>query len=412
MKSLFAEILAERRAQALEGTVRAAEVVPRPVEWLWDGVIPAAMLVGLFGRPGEGKSTIALDLAARLSREGATVLIVSAEDDRARVLRPRLEAAGADLENVVLWCLEERALDLPDGVDALRGVVEALGAALVILDPINALIGLEVNSHRDHHIRRVFAPLARLAEESGATVLAVGHLNKGASEDPLSRVGGSVAYTAAARQVLLAAADPADDGRRILAVAKSNVGEIPPPIAYRLEGVELEAGIRTSRVVWLGEAPEVDVRALLAPPAREERTLVAEVADALRAILADGPKPARDVERELREALGAEVSKDTLHRARAIAGVVTAKRGFREGWTWSLAAEGSPEGSTPNPVHVESSSRPAQTGSPSPEGSTAGDVRTFEPSSAEDPPSCVRCARYGPDHVGSHTRSWEEVGKP
>ncbi len=357
-----------RREEAEAGgarTLPAARLASRPVEWIWRPYVPAGMLTLLAGRPGEGKSTAAVDVAARVSRAGRAVLIISAEDDPERIIRPRLEVARADLDRVFVWRAD--LPELPDGVEAIAEEARQLGVALVVLDPLNAFIALAVNSHRDHHVRRVLAPLGHLAEETGAAVLVVGHLNKGAGEDPLARVGGSVAYVAAARQVLVAAPDPADDGRRVLAAVKSNVAELAPALAYGVEGVELPGGIRTSRVVWLGEAPEVDVRALLAPPAREERTLALEVAEVLRQILADGPRPAREVKREVREAVG-DVSEGLIAKARRAAGVEARKSGFEGSWEWYLA-EDSHEDSRPTPWERESSARPAETATPAPEDS-------------------------------------------
>jgi 5S rRNA maturation endonuclease (ribonuclease M5) len=343
-------------------TIPASAVRPERVAWVWPDRVPAGMLTLFAGRPGEGKSTIVIDLAARVTRQGGVVIVCSAEDDPARVLRPRLEAAGADLERVHIW---QAPLELPEGVEALRAEVERLGATLVVIDPLNAYIGLETNTHRDHHVRRVLAPLGELASRTGAAVVVIGHTNKAASDDPLMRVGGSIGFTAAARQVLLAATDPADEGRRVLAVVKSNVAAFPAPVAYTIEPVTLEGGITTSRIAWLGEAPEVDVRTLLAPPAREERSLALEAAGILREILAAGPRPAREAERELREALG-DLSHGLIVKARQLAGVGARKAGFEGGWEWYLPEE-SREESRPNPSERDSSARRAETDPSGPE---------------------------------------------
>jgi hypothetical protein len=161
--------------------------------------------------------------------------------------------------------------------------------------------------------------------------------------------------------VLLAAADPTDEARRVLAVVKSNVAAFPAPLAYTIEPVALEGGITTSRIAWLGEAPEVDVRTLLAPPAGEERSLALEAAGILREILAAGPRPAREVERELREALG-DVSHGLVVKARRIGGIGARKAGFGGGWEWYLVEE-----SRPNPSERDSSARPAETAPSRPE---------------------------------------------
>lgn len=318
-------------------TFTGQEVEPRPVSWIWEGYVPEAMLTLLAGRPGEGKSTIAVDLTARVTREGGSVLFISAEDDWGRVLRPRLEAAKALLDRVYSIDLQKHGFELPSGIGTLQEALRETQAKLVVLDPINAFIALEVNSHRDHHVRRVLGPLSQLAEKTNVAILALGHLNKSNEEDPLTRVGGSIAYVAAARQVLVAAADPNNEDRRILAPVKSNVARLNPPLAYRVEEAEISAGIKTSRIQWLDTAPEVDVRTLLKAPISEHRTLVPVVTEIIRAVLTSGERPANEVKHEVREALG-HVSEGVIAKARQLAGVVVRRRGFgRDGqWVWAV----------------------------------------------------------------------------
>ncbi len=390
-----------RSATEAAGKTRpAAEVEPRRVSWIWQDYVPSGMLTVLAGLPGLGKSTIALELAARISRDGLAVIVASGEDPAETVIRPRLEAAGADLDLVHLWVGD---LELPDGAEALEAEVRRLKAALVVIDPLNAFLAIDTNSHRDHHVRRVLRPLAELAEGTGAAVLVAGHLNKGSGSEPLLRVGGSIGLVAAARQVLVAASD---GDRTILAVAKSNVGRIPPPVAYRIEPVLLDGSVETARIAWLGEAPDVDLRALLAPAGPEERSLAEEVAEVLRTALAGGPRPAREVEREIREALG-DVSHGVIVKARRIAGVAARKRGFGEGWDWYLQEE-SREESRRIPELRDSSARPAETAPQPPEESRSWDGDSSRVVYIDGRP-CVRCLRYGPGHIGEHIAEWPGV---
>jgi hypothetical protein len=140
---------------ASEYTVRAADVHPEKVEWLWPGRVPFGMTTVLGGFPGVGKSTVLYDLAARVSLEGKAVLIVTAEDHLAAVVRPRLEAAGANLD---LVHIVKVPITLPEGTKLLAEAVRDLDVALVTLDPLVAFIGDSINTHRDHHVRRVLAP--------------------------------------------------------------------------------------------------------------------------------------------------------------------------------------------------------------------------------------------------------------
>ncbi len=385
-------------------TIRASEIVGRNVEWLWPNRVPLGMTSVLAGFPGVGKSTILYDLSARISLEGRAVLIATAEDHLAHVVRPRLEAAGADLDLVHVVDVD---ITLPDGIGELRKIVTELDVALVVLDPLVAFISEKVNSHRDHHVRRVLAPLAELAEETKAAIVVVIHTNKGSDTEPLMRISGSIGFTGAARSVLLAADDPQDESRRILAVVKSNLAEMPPPLAYRLDGVALQGGISTSKVEWLGEAPEVDVRELLAPRDLEARTALGEAVDFLRdAGVLSRALPAKDLERDAEQGLG--LNRRTLRRAREVLGIPAWKAGFREGWMWGPRPNEGPltEGDTRRGHATLSplspSLRPAETVSPAPEGD--------RPDVAKEP--CVRCDRYGPDHAGEHIASWGADWRP
>lgn len=330
---------------------RLADVAAKPVEWLWPDYIPAGMLCLLDGDPGVGKSTLSADLAARASSGrpmpdgtggGAPVgvVILSAEDDLARTVRPRLEAAGADLDRIVTVALRERDGDIraplitSDDLAMLEQAVKDTQARLVIIDPLVAYLPDEVDTNGDHDVRRALRGLAELAERTGCAVLVVRHLRKGAAENPLYRGGGSIGIIAAARAAFLLARDPEDAERRILAPLKMNVAPAPPARAFRLE---LEPGHAHPHVSWEGVSA-LDASALLAvPDGTEDRSALREAKEVLRQILADGPQRA-EVARLLARRAG--VSDRTLARARRSLAIVPRHVG-RPGesdqhWEWYL----------------------------------------------------------------------------
>ncbi len=242
---------------------------PEEVEWYFEGRVPLGSLTLLVGPAGLGKTTFACELSARgtrgqLDSPAAAVIFATAEDSLAHTLVPRLIAAGADPDRIHFVSIRgddglETGLTLPEDTDELQNAVKKTGANLIILDPVVGHLSGNIDSHKDHSVRRALAPLARLAEDTGAAILGIGHLNKSSSTDVLTRVGGSVAFGAAARSVLLLGEDhEAVEGspERLLIHAKSNLG--PLSLAHRLkveartittEGRE----IATSRVAWLGE---------------------------------------------------------------------------------------------------------------------------------------------------------------
>ena len=235
----------------------AADVAPERVRWLWRGRIPLGKVTVLDGDPGLGKSTLMADIAARVttarllpddSRSAldnpASVLVLSAEDGAGDTIRPRLEAAGADLERVQIWhCnLDDDASEmlpsLPEDIGLLANLIQEHEVALVTIDPLMAYLSANTHSFRDQDVRRALAPLAKVGEATGAAIVLVRHLNKAPGGAAIYRGGGSIGIIGAARSGLLVAKHPDDETRRVLASTKSNLGPPPPSLAYRLVGTE------------------------------------------------------------------------------------------------------------------------------------------------------------------------------
>lgn len=356
----LAAAMATKEAISREGEVvllNGADVKPEPVCWLWQGWLALGKLHILAGAPGQGKTTIALAVAAAVTRGGrlpdgsacepGNVLIWSGEDDPADTLLPRLMAMNADLRRV---CFVQGARI--DGqivpFDPARDIVQLAdaagrigGAKLLILDPVvSAVTG---DSHKNTEVRRALQPVVELASALGAAVLGISHFGKGsAGRDPTERVVGSVAFGAVARVVLVAAKVKGPDGeeRRIIARSKSNIGPDDGGFVYSLDQVEAAPGIQASRLLW-GEAVQGSARDLIAEPEDQGDELV-DVDGFLRNVLADGvPTPSKAVQKDAREA-GFNIR--TVQRAAKRIGVVIAKGGMKDGWYWTLPkATRSPE---------------------------------------------------------------------
>lgn len=245
----------------------AASVEPMPTRWLSRGRVPLGGLTVIAGRQGEGKSTWACHLAAattngltsgNLAGQPSEVVMVTAEDNWSSTLRPRMEAAEANLHRVHFVKAGNEVgeiLQLPDDAPELASLLRPLHPALIVLDPLVALLAGNVDSYRDQDMRRALSPLHQLAAELDCAVIAIWHLNKGTGTDWMTRVAGSSGLTAAARSVLLFGPDPdyPSSPRRALAHVKCNVGTLAPGRSYRIEEAKIgEQEIETSKIIPFG----------------------------------------------------------------------------------------------------------------------------------------------------------------
>ncbi|MGU7838700.1 bifunctional DNA primase/polymerase [Burkholderia sp. AW33-5] len=335
---------------------RVADVQARPIEWLWPSVFALGKHSIIAGPPGLGKSQLSIFLAAAVSVGGTLpdgskcpqgdVVMLTMEDDIADTIRPRLEAAGADLNRVyVLDGVPEklkngqdgmRAFDLTRDVQLLGQLADKLeNLRLIIVDPISAFMG-ETDSHKNAEVRAALSMISKLAESRRAALLSISHLNKSSESNALNRVTGSGAFAAQARAVYIVARDSEDDTIRTMSPAKNNVGDDRTSFFFTVEGVTLNSGIATSKAVWQERTEERSAdEALERKKGRDTDTAMGRAARFIHEQLQDGPKPSKEVQSAAKDA---SISEKTLRRARETLGVVTKKaEGSKNGeWLWIL----------------------------------------------------------------------------
>jgi len=343
-----------------------ADVEPEEVRWLWGARIPRAKLSEIVGDPGEGKSWLTMALVGLmtsgrplpgdpdLDRPPERVVLVSAEDGPEDTIRPRLDAAGADLDRVHILDGIVNAkgfLDLLNLQEPLHrlwlaDLVTSLEASVLIIDPLSAYLG-STDSYRDSEVRGILAPLANMAERTGAAVLTVRHLTKGSASRAIYRAGGSIGFTAAVRNSMLVGRVEEGSEERACLVIKSNLAAFPDPVGFTLEGGSFQ---------WTA-TPKVTAGDLLRgdgePDDRRDR---ADAVEWLRAFLARGPQASTDLFKAAERELG--VSEKTIKRARhAMEDEIIVERLSEPGgergagrWIWRLRSRGPHPQAVPVPL--------------------------------------------------------------
>ena len=267
--------------------IRMSDVELTPVDWLWKPYLPFGKLSVLQGNPGEGKTYFAMHLAAACTNgkllpnmermEPFNVIYQTAEDGLGDTVKPRLIEAGADLDRVLVIDDSEVQLTLSD--ERIEKAIVENNARLVIIDPIQAYLGADVDMNRANEVRPIFMRLGQVAQRTGCAILLIGHLNKAAGMQSLQRGLGSIDIAAAVRSVMFIGKLKHDPTMRILTHEKSSLAPPGVSLAFSLGD---EGGFR-----WVGEY-DITADEMLSgiEPQRETKTQQAK--DLICALLAGG----------------------------------------------------------------------------------------------------------------------------
>ena len=304
--------------------IRMSDVELTPVEWLWKPYLPFGKLSVLQGNPGEGKTYFAMHLAAACTNgkllpnmermEPFNVIYQTAEDGLGDTVKPRLIEAGADLDRVLVIDDSDVQLTLSD--ERIEKAIIENNARLVIIDPIQAYLGADVDMNRANEVRPIFMRLGQVAQRTGCVILLIGHLNKAAGMQSLQRGLGSIDIAAAVRSVMFIGKLKHDPTMRILTHEKSSLAPPGVSLAFSLGD---EGGFR-----WVGEY-DITADEMLSgiEPQRETKTQQAK--DLICTLLAGGKqvlsedidkaalergipgRTVRDAKRELGDALKSRI---------------------------------------------------------------------------------------------------------
>lgn len=309
--------------------INMADVESKNVEFLWYPYIPYGKITIIQGDPGEGKTTAVLRIAALLTkgeklpednqeREPVNVIYQTAEDGLADTVKPRLEAAGADCSRILV--IDESAENLSMLDSRIEEALKETGAKLIILDPIQAYLGSNVDMHRANEIRPVMKHLGNIAEKYGCAIILIGHMNKASGSKSTYRGLGSIDFQATARSVLIVGRIKDDPTCRVIVHDKSSLAPEGPSIAFRLD--------KDNGFEWEGII-DITVDELLS--GEQKTSKLNKAKDFLKSYLADGPKAYNDIEVEAAEN---GIKSRTLYTAKDELGVVSKKVGAK--WFWGF----------------------------------------------------------------------------
>lgn len=343
--------------------LNAAGIEPEPIRWIWPGWLARNKIHLIAGAPGTGKTTIALSIAASVSKGSAfpdghktapgKVILWSDEDELNDTLVPRLIAAGADLNLIEFVgpvtefdpdrkANRARPFDPAYDIDELTRVLAPIdNVALIIIDPITSAISGD--SHKNNDVRRGLAPLGELARQKDAALLGITHFTKGTQgRDPLERVTGSLGFGARGRFVFATAKQRQAEGEEtepqfVLMRVKTNHAKPEGGFRYEIKPDDIEINstktrISTTRIKW-GAAIDGDPRAVFAEAEADPDDGEPDAVDFLRGFLSGGQKEFKEV---VREGRAAGYSLDQLKRAKKSLRVKSEKDGMGGGWYWRL----------------------------------------------------------------------------
>ena len=309
--------------------ISMSEINAEEVQWLWYPYIPLGKLTILQGDPGEGKTSFILAVIAALTRgdplpeceqaaEPMNVIYQTAEDGLADTIKPRLESAGADCTRVLVIDEGKRELTLCDA--RLEEAIRRTAAKLIVLDPLQAYLGSNVDMHRANEVRPVLKRLSLMAERTQCAVILIGHMNKAQGLKSGYRGLGSIDFRASARSVLIVGRLKSGDTLRIVAQDKNSLAPEGAAIAFELHP---EHGFQ-----WKGFCDATVDNILNGTGQVQTKTMQME--DELRRFLTQ-PRPAEEV-LALAKQLG--ISERTLKIAKRNLGILSERRADQ--WLWRL----------------------------------------------------------------------------
>lgn len=328
-----------RRDEPSLKLINMEQVEVEKIDWLLYPFIPFGKVTIVQGDPGEGKTTMVLQIIAKLTKgeavlpsgsdepaleektmdlEPVNVIYQTAEDGLGDTIKPRLLSAGADCSRVMVIDDNDQALTMMDA--RLEEAIIRTKARLVVLDPIQGFLGAAVDMHRANEIRPLMKRIAVLAEKYHCAIILIGHMNKNSNGKSSYRGLGSIDFQAAARSVLIVGRIKDEPEIRVVCHVKSSLAPEGKSVAFRLD--------KDTGFEWIGEY-DISADDLLSGDNRGQK--IHEAKEFLKEILVSGSVAQTKVAEEA-ESRG--IKKKTLWNAKKELEIESVKIGNQ--WFWML----------------------------------------------------------------------------
>lgn len=303
------------------------DITETSVKWLWYPYIPLGKITIMQGNSGMGKTMLALNIAATLSRgetlpgdtqsrEPINIIYNTAEDGLGDTIKPRLRSAGADLARINTINENSNSLTMTD--ERLKSSILEIGARLLILDPIQAYLGAKIDMNKANEVRPVFSQLGRVAEDNECAIVLIGHQGKNQMYSEQHSLLGSIDQVAAARSVLTVTKHPNDKMLSLINHTKSSLSAKGKSLSFYIDG--------DGKIVW-GDFIENGGTEFSDDKSSKRDT----AKEFLETILMNGSVPASDI---LISAAEKEITEKTLQRAKKDLGIISFAEGKK--WFWKL----------------------------------------------------------------------------
>lgn len=315
--------------------IKAIEVEPKEINWLWYPYIPFGKITLLQGDPGDGKSKLILNLIAMLTngenlpfteepQEPLKVIYQTTEDDKEDTIVPRFNASGGNGDNLIFICEDDKHLSFGDS--RIRKAIEQYKAKLLVLDPLSAYLGEGTSMNNANDMRSEFNNLISIGQDTGCAIVIVAHMNKANDTSPLYRTSGSIDIAGSARSILAVTRNPQSENmdERYLVQIKNNLARKGKTIIFETcdKGVEFISEIdMTAEEVFSFSSPRIG----------RPNELQLKVQSAIKEMLKDGEVLATECEAIL---ASKGFKQSTIKKARKLLGIKSNKRGYV--WYWSL----------------------------------------------------------------------------